>query len=232
MHHTDQIAQGPEKSIEVNLHGTRLMLAMAATSGVRQFINLSSAKVYGEPLSSPSSEDNLLNPVEPYGLAKAMSEEHCKYYAARSSMRCVSVRPFSVYGPGQDLNTGYIGQLIEGWLSRRPVTLSGNPDFVRDFVHVNDVVDVCLAATRVDHSFVINAGTGRSTRLKDLVSEFAMLCGDSVEVRYVPARPGTITHTLADMRRGLSLLGRAPISLATGMSQTIKWFAQAQSNVA
>jgi nucleoside-diphosphate-sugar epimerase len=233
IHHTDKIAEGPIRSIEVNLRGTRLMLAMAAASGVAHFINLSSAKVYGEPLAFPSSEDDLLNPVEPYGLAKVMGEEYCKYYARHGNMRCVSVRPFSVYGPGQDLGTGYIGQLIDAWLSRRPTTIPGKPEFLRDFIHVNDVVDLCLAAARVDHTFdVINAGSGRSTSLRDLISEFAMLCGNSIDVRYSTARAGTIERTLADIGRELPLLGRPPTTLRDGLLETIQWFGKARSDVA
>ena len=233
IHHTDKITEGPIRSIDVNLRGTRLMLATAAASGVERFVNLSSAKVYGEPLAFPSSEDDLLNPVEPYGLAKAMSEQYCKYYAAHSKMRCVSVRPFSVYGPGQDLGTGYVGQLIDAWLSRRPITIPGKPDFLRDLVYVDDVVDLCFAAARANHSFdVLNAGSGRSTSLRDLISEFAMLCGNSIDVRYSTARPGTIERTLADVGRELPLLGRRPTTLRTGLLETIEWFGQARSDVA
>jgi UDP-glucose 4-epimerase len=233
MHHTDQIAEGPVRSIEVNLHGTRLVLDAAASAGVRRFINLSSAKVYGEPLSVPSCEDDLLNPVEPYGLAKAVSEEHCRYYAARSTMRCISVRPFSVYGPRQDLSTGYVGQLIQGWLSHRPVPLAGRPDFLRDFVHIDDVVDVCLAAATYKYSFdVVNVGTGKGTSLADLVSEFAQLCGDGINVNYTPARAGTIQRARADADRMLSLLSRDPVTLRAGLVETSQWFREANRGVA
>jgi nucleoside-diphosphate-sugar epimerase len=145
----------------------------------------------------------------------------------------VSVRPFSVYGPGQDLTTGYIGQLIEASLGRSPVTLSGRPDFVRDFVHVDDVAEVCLAAARTDQPFdVVNAGSGHGTSIRELVSEVARLSGQSIDVRYKTARSGTIERTLADIRRELPLLARPPISLRSGLSQTIDWFAEAQSAVA
>ena len=233
IHHTEQIAKEPVTSIQTNLLGTRQMLNSAALSKVRRFVFLSSGKTYGEPLTSPSSEDDLLNPVEPYGLAKAMSEQYCKYYAARSTMRCVSVRPFSVYGPGQDLTAGYIGQLIDASLGGGTVTLSGRPDFVRDFVHVDDVAEVCLAAARTDQPFdVVNAGSGSSTSLRDLVLEFARLTRQTIDVRYKAARKGTIERTLADIRRELPLLARPPISLRFGLSQTIDWFADAHSAVA
>ena len=229
LHHTDQIAQDPVKSIEVNLRGTRLMLEMAADARVARFVHLSSAKVYGEPVAFPSSEDDLLNPVEPYGLAKAVSEQTCQFVAARGAMRCVAVRPFSVYGPGQDLATGYIGQLLHGWCTRRPVTLAGERDYVRDFVHVDDVVGICLASGLTDHDFaVVNAGSGIATPLGELVSAFQSLCGESPDIRYVQARAGTITRTLADTRRGLSLLGRPPVPLRDGLLGTMTSFAPAR----
>lgn len=228
LHHTDQIADDPVKSIEVNLRGTRVVLALAAEHRVSRFVHLSSAKVYGEPVAFPSSERDLLNPVEPYGLAKAVSEQTCGYFAANGAMQCVAVRPFSVYGPGQDLSTGYIGQLIQGWRTGRPVTFSGEPHYLRDFVHVDDVVDICLAAAFTDHDLaVVNAGSGVATPLRDLVVEFSSVCGDGPEVAYAPARPGTITRTLADMRHGGRLLGRAPVPLRQGLLETLRSFAPA-----
>lgn len=223
VHRPDQIAERPVGSIEVNLRGTSLLLEMAAASGVQRFIYLSSAKVYGEPLAFPSSEDDLLNPVEPYGLAKAVSEQACSYFAAHSEMRCISVRPFSVYGPGQDLRTGYIGQLLEGRRTGLPVTFSGTPNYLRDFVHIDDVVSICLAAVQADQEFtVVNAGSGAATSLDDLVSAFVSLSGDRVDVDYAPARAGTITRTLADARRQRQLLGRSPISLRDGLLDTLQ----------
>lgn len=230
MHRSSDIASGPIRSIEVNLHGTRLMLDTAAASDVRCFINLSSAKAYGDPLAFPSSEDDLLNPVEPYGLAKTLGEEYCRYYATRSAMKCVSVRPFSVYGPDQDLSTGYVGQLIEAWLTGRRATLSGRPSFLRDFVHVDDVVGVCLGAAHPSFLHdVVNAGSGQATSLHTLVAEFAALCGDSIDVDYAPAGDGTIERTLADITRTVQALGRRPVPLHLGLPEAIAWFRSRRS---
>ena len=228
VHQPGQITRDPVRSIEVNLRGTRMMLEAASAAKVRRFVHLSSAKVYGEPLHVPSSEDDLLNPVEPYGLAKAVSEQTCAYVDARSAMLCLAVRPFSVYGPGQDLSTGYVGQLLEGWRTGGRVTLTGEPDYVRDFVHVDDVVGISLAAAETDHDVhVVNAGSGHATSLRELVSSFTSLCGDDLEVQYAPARAGTITRTLADTRRSAVLLGRPAVRLQEGLPGTLRSFTPA-----
>lgn len=233
LHRPDEVHDGPARSIEVNLQGTRLMLEAAAAAGVGSFVNLSSAKVYGEPLGWPSDEDDLPNPVEPYGLAKAITEDYCSYYRARTGMRCTSVRPFSVYGPEQDLHTGYVGQLLEGWLTDSLVTLSGRPGFLRDFVHVSDVVDLCLAvAAREVTPAVVNIGSGEAAQLEDLVSEFSRLCGVGMAVRWAEPRAGTIARTLAGMTLADQLMGRRPVHWRAGLEDTVSWFLAHRSSVA
>ena len=221
IHRPGEIAADTVRAIEINLRGTRLMLQAAADAGVRRFVNLSSGKAYGEPLGFPSREDDLVNPIEAYGVAKVVTEELCRYFTAQRGMRCISLRPFSVYGPGQDLNTGYIGQLLEGWTSGNPVTLSGEPGFVRDFVHIDDVVDLCVAAALRDHPFdVVNVASGIAVTLAELVDLCTSLFGRELQVSYKPAARGTIRRTLADLTRQRALLDRDPVPLADGLPGT------------
>ena len=222
IHRPDEIAEATVRAIEVNLRGTRLMLQAAADAGVKRFVHLSSAKAYGEPLGYPSREDYLVNPVESYGLAKVVTEDYCRHFTTHSDMRCVSLRPFSVYGPGQDLSTGYIGQLLEAWTAGTPVALSGHADFVRDFVHIDDVVDICLAAALDDQPFdIVNVGSGSPTTLKELVELFARLSGAALDVSFKQARRGTIERTLADLTRQNAILKRDPIPLTVGLKGTM-----------
>ena len=222
IHRPDEIAEATVRAIEVNLRGTRLMLQAAADAGVKRFVHLSSAKAYGEPLGYPSREDYLVNPVESYGLAKVVTEDYCRHFNAHTAMRCVSLRPFSVYGPGQDLRTGFIGQLLEAWNAATPVALSGHADFVRDFVHIDDVVDISLAAALHDQPFdIVNVGSGSPTTLEELVELFARLSGAALDVSFKPARRGTIERTLADLSRQSAILKREPIPLTVGLKGTM-----------
>lgn len=222
IHRPDEIADDMVRSIEVNLRGTRLMLAAAADAGVQRFVHLSSAKAYGEPLGFPSREDDLVNPVESYGLAKVITEEYCRYFTASTGMRCISLRPYSVYGPGQDFSTGYIGQLLEASTSGTHVALSGEPAFIRDFVHIDDVVDICMAAALHDQPFdVVNVGSGSPTTLAALLEIFSSLLGAELDVSFKPARRGTIERMLADLTRQTAVLKRDPISLTLGLRGTV-----------
>ena len=223
IHRPDEIAEGTVRAIEVNLRGTRLMLQAAADAGVQRFAHLSSAKAYGEPLGFPSREDDLVNPVESYGLAKVVTEDYCRHFTAHTGMRCVSLRPFSVYGPGQDLSTGYIGQLLEAWTAGTPVALSGHAGFIRDFVHIDDVVDICLASAFHDQPFdVVNVGSGSPTTLGALLELFASLSGAELDVSFKSARRGTIERMLGDLKRQTAVLNRDPIPLTLGLRGTME----------
>jgi len=223
IHRPDEIAEAMTRAIEVNLRGTLFMLQAAADSGVQRFVHLSSAKAYGEPLGFPSREEDLVNPVKSYGLAKVVTEEYCRYFTAHTGMRCIALRPYSVYGPGQDINTGYIGQLLEAWTAGTPVALSGEATFVRDFVHIDDVVDACLASAFRNQPFdVVNVGSGSPTALAALVELFASLSGAELDVGYKPARRGTIERMLADLARQTAVLNRDPIPLPLGLRGTME----------
>ena len=64
-----------------------------------KFINMSSAAVYGNPLSLPIKESDKRNPVSPYGLHKLMAEIVCEEFYHFWGMKTCSLRIFSAYGP-------------------------------------------------------------------------------------------------------------------------------------
>jgi len=122
IHQASMVAKNPPGSIQVNVAGTLNLLRAAIASGVKRFICLSSAKIFGEPERLPSVEADLPRPLDTYALSKAMSEYHCHLLQAQSKMNVVIIRPYSVYGPKQDLNTGYVGmKQAEAMLKYQPV---------------------------------------------------------------------------------------------------------------
>jgi UDP-glucose 4-epimerase len=231
--HPIQIAENNVRGIEVNLRGTRLVLEAAADAGVQRFVHLSSAKAYGDPLGFPSREDDIVNPIECYGLSKVATEDYCRYFNAHTRMRCIALRPFSVYGPGQEFSTGYIGQLLEAYTVGTPAALSGTAEFIRDFVHIDDVVAVCMASALRDQPFdVVNVGCGIPMTLGELVELFASLFGTKGDVSFKQARPGTVERTLADLARLTAVLNRDPIAPTIGLRDTVEAYQSGKVRVA
>lgn len=223
IHQVDEVARDAVRHIDVNVTGTHKLLKAAHEHDVGRFVYLSSAKVYGHGYGRASHEEDLVAPIESYALGKVVAEHYCAHFAQRLGMPTCAIRPFSVYGPGQDTHTGYIGALLESLRRGHRVALSGDPDFVRDFVHIDTVVDLCVAATVSDESppLILNAGSGQATTLAQLVKAFETVTERTLHVSYRDPRPGTLRFTLADTGRMLDLSEPAMPDLEQGILETV-----------
>lgn len=97
----------PYGSTEANVVGTHLVLENAYKHGVKRFIHMSSAEVYGaaEPGPNGFSESKLVSPTSPYGTSKAASEILVRQYGNKGGMMTNIIRSCNVYGPKQFPNS-------------------------------------------------------------------------------------------------------------------------------
>lgn len=203
IHQVDEVARDAVRHIDVNVTGTHKLLMACQAHGVNRFVYLSSAKVYGHGYGRASAESDLVAPVESYALGKVVAEHYCAHASREFGIETCSIRPFSVYGPGQDTHTGYIGALLESLRRGHRVVLSGDPEFVRDFVHIDTVVDLCMKAALAAEAppLLLNAGSGEATTLGQLVKAFETVTERRLSVSYRDPRPGTLRFTLADTQQ-------------------------------
>jgi len=232
IHQISMVTDDPLSAIEVNVRGTLNLLRAAQASGVKCFVYLSSAKVFGEPENLPSVESDFPVPCDTYALSKATAEYQCYSLPAQSNMNVVIVRPFSVYGPKQNLNTGYVGMILASLRDGTDLVLPGRPDFVRDFIHIDDVVRLCTlaATTRLSGLTILNAGSGQQTFLRELVALAAEILQVDLDARYRTPGPGTLIRMQACMKQAEAMLNFRPVyDLRTGLTETIQWFLKNQS---
>lgn len=232
MHDAKDVAKNPLYTVELNVTGTLNLLKAAIDCGVKRFIYLSSAKVFGSPENLPSVETDLPVPKETYALSKVMSEYYCRLMHEQSDLKITVIRPFSVYGPGQVLNSGYVGMIISAILNQTKPRLPGRPDFIRDFVHIDDVSDLCARAAVAKHPgvTVLNAGSGEQTTLDNLLKLANEIYGKDLRGEYLEPDPGTLVQMQACMKQAEATLGFRPAcDLRTGLAETIDWFIQNRS---
>ena len=122
------------------------------------------------------------DPIRPrsiYGAAKAAATDRAVALGATGACDVRVARLFGVYGPGegrQRLFPSLVSQLVRGEVARL-----GEPDRVRDFIHVDDVCDLLLALADVAHAPhpVLNFGTGTGVRIGDVCRKVAGWLGKS-----------------------------------------------------
>ncbi len=219
-------------AIETNVHGTLNILKSAVAAGVSRFVFLSSSKVYGEPDRLPSAEDDLPRPTIPYGLSKLVGEHYCERFREETEMDTIIVRPFSVYGPGQDLETGYIGMMIQSLMDAEEPTFPGQPSYLRDFVHIDNVVEICtrIALESGKLHAIFNAGSGSSSSLENMTKLASRLLGQRITPTYIRATGGTITRSQASFARASEICDPSQvIPIEEGLKETFEWFFKGRS---
>jgi nucleoside-diphosphate-sugar epimerase len=217
----------PLETSQINVVGTRNMLEASVENGVKRFIFSSSAKVYGMNPDLPSREDIIPAPDNPYALSKMAGEELCRLFHERYGIETVSLRYFSVYGPGQKMESGYIGAIIKAVTEGHRPTLLGEENVERDFTYVEDVVQaISLALEKTEIKFgTYNVGCGKAYTLKESVDTMASILGKKLKPIYKRLLPGMAPRTMADLSNIKKDLGYEPgVYLEEGFRRTMEWY--------
>ncbi len=166
--------EDPGRDFQVNVLATLLLVRWCLARGITQFLYASSMAVYGDS-AVPMSEDAACIPKSHYGVSK-LTSEHLLRLAVRQGIKCTSLRMFSVYGPGQNLanlKQGMASIYLAYMLRGVPVPVTGSLDRIRDFIYIDDVVEVWMRALLSPRtpSAVYNLGSGMPVTVRELLAE-------------------------------------------------------------
>ena len=105
----------PSETFQVNVDGTRNVLAACEKNYVKKLIVSSSAAVYGESSSNVKlNERSKTNPISPYGESKVKMEQEIREFDSKHSINCIILRFFNIYGICQSSEyAGVITKFIE-----------------------------------------------------------------------------------------------------------------------
>ena len=159
-----------------NYIATQKLLISCLDYKPKSIVLASSVSVYGN--KSDAREEDRLEPLSNYGRHKMMAEEVLKDYCDATGVRGTSLRLFNVYGDGQDewdLQQGMVSIYV-ALAKQGHIQVKGSGDRVRDFVHVDDVVEAINSAVyRYDGGTyeAINVGSGRPRKISEVVEAIA-----------------------------------------------------------
>jgi UDP-glucose 4-epimerase len=208
---------------------TRALLESAVRGGVKHVIFSSTAAVYGEPAVSPVPEEIALNPINPYGRSKLMSEWMLADVARAHRLSYVALRYFNVAGADPRGRSGQsspnathlIKVASQAALGQRAGLEIFGTDYatpdgtcVRDYIHVTDLARAHLAA--LDHlragggSLTLNCGYGRGYSVAEVVDVVKKVSGVDFPVKRSPRRAGDPASLVAKADRIRAELGWSP----------------------
>ncbi|MGN8277480.1 NAD-dependent epimerase/dehydratase family protein [Pseudomonas sp. SMN5] len=211
----------PVRTHQSNFIGTLNVCEAMRQTGVKRVLFASSAAVYGNNGEGQSiDEDTPKAPLTPYASDKLASEFYLDFYRRQHALEPVVFRFFNIYGPRQDPSSPYSGVISifsERAQKGLPITVFGDGEQTRDFVYVQDLVDLLVQAIEKPEVEVgaVNVGWNQATTLKQMLQALEQVVGKLPPISYGPARSGDIRHSRADNQR---LLQRFSFPTQTPMS--------------
>jgi UDP-glucuronate 4-epimerase len=208
------IAQ-PALYYDVNVTGTLRLLEFARERGIRRFLFASSSSVYGNNSEVPFSEVHRVdNPISPYAASKRAGELLLHTYHHLFGITCICLRFFTVYGPRQrpDLAIHKFARLMA---AGGEIPVFGDGTSSRDYTYIDDVLQGVAGALdwvdRADDAYeIVNLGESRTVGLLEMIGALGEELGVDPRIRWLPAQPGDVERTYADISRARELLGYDP----------------------
>lgn len=209
--------------VECNVLATQRLLevALRATS-LRRFVFASSSSVYGDAITLPVSETTSVpQPLSPYGVTKLAAEHLCALYQRNFGLPTVSLRYFTVYGPGQRPDMAF-HRFCKAILEHQPIRVFGDGYQTRDFTYVSDVVEANIRAASVDAAVgqVFNIAGGSRATMHNIITALREMSGQPVRVEFIEKQHGDVRDTFADTTQARRILGYEPlVPLREGLAQ-------------
>lgn len=219
----------PVYDLQSNTQSTLLLLKYAVETGCKRFIYASSMSVYGEQPKLPVKENATCIPKSFYAIGKLASEHYMRIYQEHYGLDTTALRLFNVYGAGQNmknLRQGMISIFLEQAIKNKHIIIKGSPDRYRDFIYIDDVVDVFVQSIQDKRTYkdVFNIGTGKMTTIKELLETMCPILPFEVKLEFKGNTPGDQFGIFADIEKANRIFGFKPkYELRDGLEKMIKW---------
>jgi UDP-glucose 4-epimerase len=217
----------PDLYFDVNVTGTRNLLAEMAKAKIAKLVFSSTAATYGEPDVIPITESATTKPTSPYGETKLAVDQMISE-EAKSGLAAISLRYFNVAG-ALETSSGWLAErhnpethLIPNLLRstvEKPLKIFGDDwhtkdgTCIRDYIHVVDLIEAHILAleslTAGEHK-IINLGSGGGYSVAEVVSAASKVLGRVIPVEVGARRSGDPAVLIADISLAAEILSWKP----------------------
>jgi len=198
---------------------------------IPHFVFSSSCTVYGNPDTSPVTENSEVKKAEsPYGATKQMGEEILRNIAAAGGANVILLRYFNPVGahPSALIGELPIGRpqnlvpaITQTAIGKLPKMMVYGNDYptrdgscIRDYIHVCDIASAhtlalqyLLAEKNAEACEVFNLGTGNGISVLEAITTFEAVSGTTLNYEIGPRRAGDIVAIYANNEKAINKLG-------------------------
>lgn len=223
IHLAARVTSPEDRMFDDNVIATHNLITQAINSSVKQFIFVSSVAVYGTNKKTKFKEGDECLPDTPYGLTKYLAELLVRYWSKKTGNLVTILRPFNIYGPGN--RKGIIYTFCSDIKNDHKVVVYGDGKQKRDFLYIDDFIDVIVKVLEERRNGIYNLGSPRKYSILDVVSTFKQVVGDSFQIEFSPSEQGKVFNINQDLSKVKRELGwEAKVSLGEGIKRVIEWY--------
>lgn len=210
-----------------NVQATQRLLEAVKTDGsrIKKLVYASSSSVYGNAQRYPTVETDMPRPLSPYGVTKLAAEHLCSLYGENFGIPTVSLRYFTVYGPGQRPDMAFT-RFFRAVLRGESIEVYGTGDQIRDFTYIDDIVEANVAAafSDVPPASVYNVAGGSSTSLNAAIEIIGDLTKRPVKISSGGMVAGDVFRTGGSTAKIVADLGWSPVvPIEKGLEKQYEW---------
>jgi len=216
----------PEIYFHNNTMATLTLLEAMLATGHDRLVFSSTAACYGEPETTPITEDARLLPTNAYGESKLLVEQMLTWINRIHGFRYASLRYFNVagaiegYGEAHEPESHLIPLILDVAMGRRANIKVFGQDYptkdgtcVRDYIHVSDLAEAhFLALGALDRSsrLIYNLGNGQGFTVREVIESAQRVTGRPIAVEECERRPGDPAVLVASSEKIKTELGWQP----------------------
>jgi UDP-glucose 4-epimerase len=221
----------PEKYWRNNVGGTTDLLTAMRGAGVRTLVFSSTAATYGEPVTTPITEDVPTAPTNPYGASKLAVDHMISGECAAHGLAAVSLRYFNVagayratdgraYGERHDPESHLIPLILQVAQGKREAISVYGDDYptpdgtcIRDYIHVADLAEahlLALDAAQGGEHLICNLGNGNGFSVREVIETVRKVTDHPIPEVAAPRRAGDPAVLVASAERARMRLGWQP----------------------
>jgi dTDP-glucose 4,6-dehydratase len=223
--HVDRSIDGAEPFVTTNVQGTQTLLDAALAADVDRFLQISTDEVYGQILDGVFSEDDRLEPRNPYAATKAGADLLAMSYGATHDLPVLVTRTCNNFGPRQHPEK-LIPKFLQNAAEGDTLPVYGDGSNVREWIYVEDncrALDLVLREGSTGEVYNIGSGEER-TNLEVTEAIIEAAGGSEEQIEFVEDRPGHDQRYALDTTK-IEALGWEPTtSFEDGLRRTVDYY--------
>jgi len=164
----------------------------------KRFVFFSTQVVYGENThNTNTTEKTKVDPTSYYGMAKFISERlFWKTFNSLKHCSLITVRIPRIYGPGANRNDYGPTMFTYNALKKDPITIWGDGLELRDYVFIDDLIDIVDKLLFNAFDGVVNIASGKTYSFIDVLKIVESVCKCNVKVEYKQRTRSKVDHVI------------------------------------